>query len=262
MRLSVETALRAGLIASLVLPAFGCASLPITLLGIKQDPVVTVPASELSIDEDDTELMANLRHDWSRFVARDEERKSVIGIPAPMQQASAPAAPGSIFGPLRFTSQRAVLSSLIMPIVGLGPQDLDDNYGQSRDGGRRTHRGIDIFATRGAEIVAVTDGYISYIGEQSKGGRCLWLVTEAGLSFYYAHLDRWAPGIYEGLSVHTGDLLGYVGNTGNAAHTASHLHFQVVENDEAVNPYPLLAHSIRASHPHPVLAGGFSRGTQ
>jgi len=246
---------------SLLLPAFGCSSLPLTLPGITPKPVVTIASNELSIDEDGTELMANLRHDWSRFVYRDEERRSVAGLAPPARQVSIPSGPSSIFGPLRMTSQSAVLASLIMPVVGLSPQDLDDNFGQPRDGGRRSHRGIDIFAPRGSEIVAVADGYISYIGEQSKGGRCLWLVTEAGLSFYYAHLDRWAPGMYEGLSVHTGDLLGYVGNTGNAAHTASHLHFQVVENDEAVNPYPLLSHSIRASRPRPALAGGF-RGTQ
>ena len=86
---------------------------------------------------------------------------------------------------------------------------------------------------------------ISYLGEQPKGGNCLWLTTENGASFYYAHLDRWAPGLYEGMEVRSGELLGYVGNTGNAKYTPSHLHFGVNENDEMVNPYPILSRADR-----------------
>ena len=71
-------------------------------------------------------------------------------------------------------------------------------------------------------------------------GLCLWLSTQNGTSFYYAHLDRWAAGLFEGMEVRSGDLLGYVGNTGNAKTTPSHLHFGVNDNDEMVNPYPIL----------------------
>src|SRR6478672_5616910 len=100
MRLLIESSLRVGVMGILLLPALACSSLPLALPGMTPQPVITAPSTELSIDEDDTELMANLRHDWSRFVARDEERKSVIGFPAPVQQASTPSAPSSIFGPL------------------------------------------------------------------------------------------------------------------------------------------------------------------
>jgi murein DD-endopeptidase MepM/ murein hydrolase activator NlpD len=144
-----------------------------------------------------------------------------------------------------------------MPVVGLSPWDIDDNFGDPRDGGRRRHRGIDLFAPRGTELVAVTDGTITYIGEQPKAGRCLWLVTDAGVAFFYAHLDHWASGIYEGMPVKSGALLGYVGNTGNAAHTASHLHFAVLEDDDAVNPYPLLRQALRTAKATPALTGGF-----
>jgi murein DD-endopeptidase MepM/ murein hydrolase activator NlpD len=130
--------------------------------------------------------------------------------------------------------------SLRIPVVGVRTHDLSDSWHDPRDGGSRLHKGIDIFAPRGTEIVAAADGIISYIGDQPKGGHCLWLTTEAGTSFYYAHLDRWAPGLYEGMEVQSGDLLGFVGNTGNAIHTPSHLHFGINQNDEMVDPYPLL----------------------
>jgi len=107
--------------------------------------------------------------------------------------------------------------------------------------------------------VAVTDGIISYVGDQPKGGHCLWLTTENGSSFYYAHLDHWAAGIYEGMEVQSGDLLGYVGNTGNAVTTPPHLHFAVNQNDEMVNPYPILTHALatKTAHAHVELGGGF-----
>ena len=92
----------------------------------------------------------------------------------------------------------------------------------------------------GAPFTELEGNALTYMGEQSKGGPCLWLSTESGASFYYAHLDRWASGLYEGMEVRSGDLLGYVGNTGNARTTPPHLHFQVSENDRTVNPYPIL----------------------
>src|SRR5213078_368679 len=104
-----------------------------------------------------------------------------------------------------------------------------------------------IFAPKGTEIVAVTDGVISFIGDQKLGGHCIWLTTENGASFYYAHLDRWAPGLYEGMEVQSGDLIGFVGNTGNAKHTPSHLHFGINQNDEMVNPYPPLTREANES---------------
>jgi murein DD-endopeptidase MepM/ murein hydrolase activator NlpD len=106
--------------------------------------------------------------------------------------------------------------------------------------------------------VAVADGIISYIGDQRLGGHCVWLTTENGAAFYYAHLERWAPGLYEGMEVQSGDLLGYVGNSGNAKSTPAHLHFGVNESDEMVNPYPLLKAAAPVQHArmHVELSGG------
>jgi murein DD-endopeptidase MepM/ murein hydrolase activator NlpD len=149
-----------------------------------------------------------------------------------------------------------------MPVVGVKPRDLYNSWGAARDGGRRKHKGIDIFAPKGTAIVAVASGVITYIGEQPKGGNCLWLSTDDGASFYYAHLDRWASGLYEGMEVRSGDLLGYVGNTGNAKSTPPHLHFAVNDNDEMVNPYPILTRASVVQRARVALDSGSALGTR
>ncbi|MBW3672220.1 MAG: M23 family metallopeptidase [Acidobacteria bacterium] len=152
----------------------------------------------------------------------------------------------------------STLAALRMPVAGVEPNDLQDNFGYPRDGGKRSHRGIDIFAPRGTEVVASASGIVTYIGEQSLGGRCLWVTSADGTSFYYAHLDRWASGLRQGMRIRKGDLLGYVGTTGNAINTPPHLHFQIVSRDEALNPYPHLLRST-TGYATPVLSGGFGR---
>ena len=229
----------------------GCASIPF------DQTATTAPPSQLNLpsDEDDeSQLVAQLRSDLSRYNSREIARNPIL---AP-STSSAHARDNefanrarALFAPLSGTSLR-------MPVVGIGPRELADSWHDPRDGGSRLHKGIDIFAKKGTEVVAVSDGIISYIGDQPKGGHCLWLTTENGASFYYAHLDRWAPGLYEGMEVQSGDLLGFVGNTGNAIHTPSHLHFGISQNDDMVNPYPLLAHAAPTQHArvHVTLSGG------
>ena len=223
---------RGALLALALTAAFALTGCATTTVVAATPSVATAPA-----DEDDfSQLIAQLRSDLNRNLKRESERRP-----------SATAAPKSAKARDNEFAEKAKAlfagisrSSMLMPVVGVRSFDLDDSWGAPRDGGKRPHRGIDIFAPRGTAIVAVTDGVISYIGDQPKGGHCLWLTTEAGVSFYYAHLDRWAPGLYEGMEVFSGDLLGFVGNTGNAITTPPHLHFAINENDEMVNPYPVL----------------------
>jgi len=206
-----------------------------------------------SEDDEFSQLIAQLRSDLSRSNSRDNARRGPVTA-----QNDGPHARDREFAE-RAKALFAPLSALRIPVVGVKPRDLDDSWLAPRDGGERQHKGIDIFARRGTQVVAVSDGIISYIGDQPKGGHCLWLTTENGSSFYYAHLDRWAPGIYEGMEVESGDLLGFVGNTGNALTTPSHLHFAVNQNDEMVNPYPMLerAVTVQQAHVHVELGGGF-----
>ncbi|HUP45869.1 MAG TPA: M23 family metallopeptidase [Thermoanaerobaculia bacterium] len=212
------------------------------------------PASAGAVSEDDdfSQLVAQLRSDLSRHNKRLAE--SQPAVPAPR---SARARDNEFAEKAR--ALFAPLSAIHMPVVGIRPTDLNDSWGAPRDGGRRPHRGIDIFASRGTPVVAVAGGFVSYIGVQPKGGFCLWLTTETGTSFYYAHLDRWAPGLYEGMEVETGDLLGFVGNTGNAVSTPPHLHFGISQNDEMVNPYPVLTRAtvVQQAQRRPNLNGGY-----
>jgi murein DD-endopeptidase MepM/ murein hydrolase activator NlpD len=117
-----------------------------------------------------------------------------------------------------------------------GPVTFSNDWGVPRSGGR-THAGTDIFAVEGARVVAVDDGVVRF-DVDPLGGNVAYLHAAAG-TFYYAHLMR-----FEGTDrrVEAGDVIGYVGRTGNAAHTAPHLHFEVhpAGGGAAINPFPLL----------------------
>jgi len=241
-------------LASTTLFLCGCATLPFTAPTPQAPAAASLPAA----DEDDwTQLNAQLRADLSRYTSREIVRKPTIAPSATTAKArdrEFAERAQALFAPLNGTQLR-------MPVVGLNPHNLSDSWHDPREGGR-VHKGIDIFAPRGTEVVAVSDGIVSYIGDQKLGGHCIWLTTENGASFYYAHLDRWAPGLYEGMEVQAGDLLGFVGNTGNAKNTPSHLHFGVNESDEMVNPYPLLTHAVTVAHAHPHVELGGGVGTR
>ena len=237
--------------SGLILFATGCAS-------VAPDPVSSAPAvsaaSLPSEDDDWTQLKTQMRIDLNRYNSREVAR-TPLASPATASAQARESAFGAraqaLFAPLSRLSLR-------LPVVGVRTSSLDDSWHAPRDGGARVHKGIDIFAPKGTEIVAVTDGVISFIGDQKLGGHCIWLTNENGASFYYAHLDRWAAGLYEGMEVQAGDLIGYVGNTGNAKYTPSHLHFGINENDDMVNPYPILTKAVPTlhAHVHTTLSGG------
>jgi hypothetical protein len=107
-----------------------------------------------------------------------------------------------------------------------GPASFGDSFGAPRaDTG--WHHGIDIFAPLGTPIVAVTAGTLAKVGWNAIGGRRLWLEDRAGDFYYYAHLSGFAPGAHDGAVVAPGAVIGYVGNTGDAAGTPYHLHFEI-----------------------------------
>lgn len=116
-----------------------------------------------------------------------------------------------------------------------------DSWGEPRSGGR-SHQGVDMMAARGTPLVAIESGTITRIGNGGLGGKTVWLRGQSGHEYYYAHLDGWASGLSQGDAVDVAQLVGYVGNTGNAIHTLPHLHFEYHPNGgSAVNPYPLVA---------------------
>ncbi len=124
------------------------------------------------------------------------------------------------------------------PVAGMGKQKLVNTWGSPRSGGRR-HEGIDIFAPRETPVVSTTRGIVTRVGTNTFGGQVVWVLGPALESHYYAHLDRFAE-IHRGDIVQAGDVLGYVGHTGNASTTPFHLHYGIYHHGAAENPYPRL----------------------
>lgn len=120
----------------------------------------------------------------------------------------------------------------------LPKRHLTDTWGGARSQGR-THEGIDIFAPRGTPIQATTQGIVSKVGENNLGGRVVVIIGPGGAAHYYAHLEDYAN-ISPNDWVNSGDIIGYVGDSGNAKGTPTHVHYGIYINGSAVNPYPLL----------------------
>jgi murein DD-endopeptidase MepM/ murein hydrolase activator NlpD len=116
---------------------------------------------------------------------------------------------------------------LLIPVQGVTAGRLRDSYRDARSGGR-VHDAIDIHAPRGTPVLAVTDGEVLKLHHGARGGRALYLLDDDGRTrYYFAHLDGYADGIREGVRVERGDVIGYVGDTGNAAPGDYHLHFAI-----------------------------------
>jgi hypothetical protein len=123
-------------------------------------------------------------------------------------------------------------------------------WGADRDGGKRRHEGIDIFAPKLTPAIAAADGYISGVREGGIGGKTVWLRTnDRNIYLYYAHLDKQL--VQEGQAVKKGDVIGLVGNTGNAKYTPSHLHFGVYTFNGPVNPFPFVNRLVKTAPPVP-----------
>ena len=129
-------------------------------------------------------------------------------------------------------------AELLIPFPGLRKSDIDDTWGEARAEGR-SHEGTDIFQPRKTPIFSATEGYVLRVGQNDLGGNIVFVVGKGGVRYYYAHLDSFAKGIEVGDYVTTDTVLGFVGNTGNAADTPPHLHFGMYKNG-AQNPYALL----------------------
>ena len=139
-----------------------------------------------------------------------------------------------------------------MPIEGLKAKDLLDSFDQMR--GASKHEAIDIMAPLGTPVHAVVSGTIRKLFLSKPGGHTIYEFDEAGEhSYYYAHLQRYADGLREGLHVERGDIIAYVGSTGNADPGTPHLHFAIFElgperlwwKGKAVNPYPGLVAAVK-----------------
>jgi peptidoglycan LD-endopeptidase LytH len=137
-----------------------------------------------------------------------------------------------------------VAAALAFPVHGHGMRSIYSVFGDPRDGGRRAHHGVDIFAARGTPVLAAADGRITNVALTPVGGRVIWQIADgSGLELYYAHLDQ--QHVRAGQRVRAGDVIGTVGNTGNARTTPPHLHFGVYGHGRSpLDPSPMLAQGV------------------
>jgi peptidoglycan LD-endopeptidase LytH len=147
------------------------------------------------------------------------------------------------------------------PILGIKAYQLRDSFNEIHHGHR--HKAIDIMAPAGTPVRAVVDGTIEKPFLSKAGGNTIYEFDEQGAyCYYYAHLERYADGLHEGMRVSQGQLIGYVGSTGDASPAAPHLHFAIYAlgperrwwKGTAIDPYPILERSLIASRSSSALA--------
>ncbi|NNG23462.1 M23 family metallopeptidase [Telluria aromaticivorans] len=209
---------------------------------------------------------------WLREIPDDPAPVVVTAPPAPVAAPAPPvdaAAPGTVVQtdlaeadlPLRPSSAQSSATAtapadavvaqakLLVPVQGIKAPTLTDTFDQPR-GNQRHHEALDIIAPKGTPVLAAADGKVEKLFQSKPGGTTLYQFDPSGkYAYYYAHLDRYADGIKEGMELKRGDVLGYVGVTGNSDPNAPHLHFSVVEltpekqwwKGTPLNPYPLMA---------------------
>jgi murein DD-endopeptidase MepM/ murein hydrolase activator NlpD len=140
-----------------------------------------------------------------------------------------------------------------LPIAGLRAKDIQDTYSQLR-GGTRSHEATDIVAPRGTPVLAVDSGTIKKLFTSKPGGLTVYQFDPDGIyCYYYAHLDRYSANLKEGMTVNRGDIIGYVGTTGNAPANTPHLHFAIFKlgalkrwwEGTPINPYPFLIEALK-----------------
>lgn len=137
----------------------------------------------------------------------------------------------------RYRIELRVAASIAFPVAERDTRAVLSFYGDSRDGGSRDHRGVDIFAPRGTPVLSGTNGRVYRVETTRIGGKVVWVRDSDQVTrTYYAHLDSQV--VRDGMEVQRGTLLGFVGNTGNARTTPPHLHFGVyIRRQGSVDPY-------------------------
>lgn len=170
---------------------------------------------------------------------------SPIVWPPVMPEVPAEAAPAKA---TVIAAEDAASGELLIPVTGIKASQLSDTFNDSR-GNARVHDAIDIMAPKGTAVLAVNDGKIVKLFNSKQGGLTIYQFNPGEThAYYYAHLDSYASGVKEGNVIKRGDVIGYVGSTGNASPDAPHLHFAIFVlgpekkwwQGTAMNPYPLL----------------------
>jgi murein DD-endopeptidase MepM/ murein hydrolase activator NlpD len=181
-----------------------------------------------------------------RDVATVRLKPNPAGIEMVRPSTDAGVAPGRAPVVPAATSGTLPTGHLRMPVDGVDVDSFKGSFEERRGGGGRPHEAIDILAPRNTPVRAVEDGTIAKLFDSKAGGHTIYQFDPSGrLAYYYAHLEKYADGIREGQTVAQGDVIGYVGTSGNAPPDTPHLHFAVFELDDsrrwwkgkAIDPY-------------------------
>ncbi len=186
-----------------------------------------------AIYEEQARILANADAALTDAIAayrREVKEKQIEDDRRRRQQAeNASKAPGKAGG-----ADPAQTPGFICPVQG--GASFSNTWGARRSGGR-THKGVDMFNARNTPLIAVSDGRIK-VSSNSLGGLSSHIYADNGVVYYYTHLESHPAGLRSGQRVSKGDIVGYLGNSGNARYTSPHLHFEIRPGGVAVNPYP------------------------
>lgn len=236
----------------------------------RDDAGVVVPAADSTAAADGTATNSSasnsITHDTGAATPVASVDTTVSDAsPAPPDVTDVPDVIDSSGAPAVSVNSAAPLSSkwLVIPVAGVRADQLVDTYTDARSEGR-VHNAIDIMAPQNTPVIAANDGIVVKLFESDKGGLTIYQLDPDGRTvYYYAHLDHYAEGITEGMHVHRGDVIAFVGDTGNAGVGNYHLHFGITIVDDPkhywggtdINPYPLLRHQAIAQTNGTVVPG-------
>ena len=176
------------------------------------------------------------------------DRPTDTGVATPVISAAPEPTTGSA-GTASDSTRLLRMKRLEMPLDGVPRDQLRDTFDEGRAAGLRRHEAIDIMAPKGTPVRAVEDGRVAKLFTSVAGGLTIYLEDPSGMfTYYYAHLDRYARGLKEEQQVRRGELIGYVGSSGNASEDAPHLHFAIFQmgpehrwwQGDPVNPFLVL----------------------
>ena len=198
----------------------------------------------------------NLRENQRAPAAPAESAAKVD--PAPASVPARPKLPADLASQADYRALAA--RRLTIPVAGTMASHLTNTFDDDRGGGTRVHQALDIMAPRGTPVVAVEDGKVEKLFNSRAGGLTIYQFDPTrSYSYYYAHLDRYAEGLAEEQAVKRGEVIGYVGSTGNASPEGPHLHFGIFKlgpekrwyEGIPLNPFPVLGGTVQSGHTLP-----------
>lgn len=154
----------------------------------------------------------------------------------------------------------APIAEIPIPVLGVELADLTKNFGDPRGGGTRVHEGLDIMAKEGTPVVSPTDAVVVRTGNGVNSGLYIRTANPGGENYVYMHLSAIAPGIENGDFVKRGEIIGFVGNTGNASGGPAHLHFELRVGRTATDPFPRLMKEFTSAEQDQSIADARAKG--